>query len=256
MLLLASRRWTAAGAVLGAGFALKLTPVLLLPLALLVADRKRAPHVALAFAVASVLPFVPFIFSGRDGLLYVFSYDAARPLQIESLLRDAQSARPSLRARRAPRRFVRLDQHRGPRTRRLAALSPWLALLAVLLVYVILWRVRARLRAHPPDVAFAALAVVLVAVSLGKVLSPQFLIWVCRWSRRPGERRDRAARRGRACLAAVALTQVEFPRYYHALVRLEAAPIVIVAMRNGLLLAAAILAVVILLKGVAARPAG
>ena len=127
----------------------------------------------------------------------------------------------------------------------------------MLLVYVILWRVRARLRAHPPDVAFAALAVVLVADLLGKVLSPQFLIWVLPLvalvlvSEETGRRVV-----GALCLAAVALTQVEFPRYYHALVRLEAAPIVIIAMRNGLLLAAAILAGVDLLRGVAPRPAG
>ena len=89
--------------------------------------------------------------------------------------------------------------------------------------------------------AFAAPAVVLVAVSLGKVLSLQFLIWVLPpvalvlVSEGTGRRVV-----GALCLAAVALTQVEFPHHYHALVRLETAPIVIVAMRNGLLLAAAV----------------
>ena len=82
---LARRHTVAAGAALGVGVALKLTPGLLLPLALIVAGtRRRALYVLAGFLVFAVVPFLPFL--GRfDGLTYVISYHAQRPLQIESV---------------------------------------------------------------------------------------------------------------------------------------------------------------------------
>jgi hypothetical protein len=47
-------------------------------------------------------------------------------------------------------------------------------------------------------------------------------------------------------LVAVALTQVEFPAYYHELQRLENVPIVVIAVRNTLIATAFVASVVTL----------
>lgn len=249
LLLLAGGRWTAAGAVLGLGFALKLTPLVLLPLVLVVAGRKAAPRVAIAFAAAAALPFVPFLFSGLDGLAYVFAYHAQRPLQIESLL-----ATPYLLGHLVGREVPLVASFGstnigGGGAAAMAALSPWLALLGMTAVYCCLWRLRTRLRERPAEVAFAALTVVLVGVSLGKVLSPQFLVWVLPLVALVLVSEERGQRLvGVLCLAAVVLTQIEFPRYYLALVDLQPGAIVLVAARNALLASATLVGVIVVLK--------
>ncbi len=82
---LARRHTTAAGAALGVGVALKLTPGMLLPLVLIVAEtRRRALYALAGFLVFAIVPFLPFL--GRfDGLTNIITYHAQRPLQIESV---------------------------------------------------------------------------------------------------------------------------------------------------------------------------
>jgi hypothetical protein len=82
---LARRHTTAAAAALGVGVALKLTPGMLLPLVLIVAETRRRALSALAgFLVFAVVPFLPFL--GRwDGLTNIVTYHAQRPLQIEAV---------------------------------------------------------------------------------------------------------------------------------------------------------------------------
>ena len=79
--------WTASALVLGIGFALKLTPAILLPLVLVLAVRRRTIAWSLVyFVLAAVLPFVPYLVHGYKGLEYPFTYQLHRPLQIESVL--------------------------------------------------------------------------------------------------------------------------------------------------------------------------
>ena len=83
---LAVRRWLPAAVSLGVGFALKLTPALLLPLVLLLQESRRRFVVVLAgFVVAAALPFIPFLIHDPGTAGYPFSYHAGRPLQIESV---------------------------------------------------------------------------------------------------------------------------------------------------------------------------
>ena len=62
--------------------------------------------------------------------------------------------------------------------RPVAAASGPLTLLAVSAVYTLLWRRRERLREDPALVPAAALAVLLATLACGKVLSPQYLLWL------------------------------------------------------------------------------
>ncbi len=237
--LLSGRRWALAAAAIGAGFALKLVPAVLLPLVLLLApraaDRLRA---AAAFAVAALVPFLPYLLSA--GLWRFFGYHLDRPLQLESVL-----ATPLLLAHLAGAAPAAVGSAYGsqflaaPGATALAAASGPLTLAALAAAYAILWRGRERLRADPAAVPVAALAVLLAALAFAKVLSPQYLVWLLPLV---ALALPRAPAIGAAGLALLLLTQVEFPGLYWRLVALEPLPIAIVAARNALLLGTLVLA--------------
>jgi hypothetical protein len=98
------------------------------------------------------------------------------------------------------------------------------------------------------DLVMSAAASVLAFVALGKVLSPQYVIWLAPFAALVWARGARAA--GALIAAGVALTQVEFPRHYFDLVNGETWVVVVIALRNAALVAALAL---ILLEAGAAR---
>jgi hypothetical protein len=257
LLFLVLRRGLPAGVSLGLGFALKLTPALLAPLALVVQEtRRRAVGVLLAFFVAACLPFVPFLLHDPGSVLFPFTYHAHRPLQIESvpatpwlLAAALGDARPAVVSSYGSQNLG------GGAAGSIAAASPWLLLLAVAAVYALVWRRRHSLRAAPSLIPVAALAVLLAAVCTSKVLSPQFLIWTFPVVALVVAGRSRLARAaGIACMAATLLTQVEFPARYWRLVALDQGPLAIVAARNLILLLATALAVLAVTR-IAVAPA-
>ena len=247
---LARRHATAAGAALGVGVALKLTPGMLLPLVLIVAETRRRVLYALAgFLVFAVVPFLPFL--GRwDGLTNIVTYHARRPLQIEAVpgtLYLIAAARGAWGI--ASGNSFGSQSLSGPGSQVVARLSVWVGVLLVAGVYVLIWRRRALLRAAPQFIPVAALACVLAFTVCNKVLSPQFLCWTFplvalvvvgegRWQRITGI----------LTLAAIALTQVEYPYLYWRVVAFEPGPVYVVVARNLVLVAAAIAAVVTVWK--------
>ena len=85
--LLALREYELAGLVLGLGFAVKLTPAVLLPVVLLLAGwNRRALWTLALFGLAAILPFVPWLVVAPSGVEHSFLYHLDRPLQIESVL--------------------------------------------------------------------------------------------------------------------------------------------------------------------------
>lgn len=243
---LARRLPTAAGAALGVGVALKLTPGLLLPLVLIVAEtRRRALLAFIGFLVFAAVPFLPFL--GRlDGLTGVVTYHAQRPLQIESV-----PGTPYLIAGAAGAWGVGTGTSfgsqslAGPGSELVGRASVWVGLLLVAGVYVLVWRRRASLRAAPERVPVAALACVLAFTVANKVLSPQFLCWTFPLVALVVVGRGALQRiTGILTLGAIALTQVEFPYLYWRMVSLEPGPVAVVAARNAVLVGAAALAAV------------
>ncbi|MDP9384519.1 MAG: hypothetical protein M3P50_04690, partial [Actinomycetota bacterium] len=95
----------------------------------------------------------------------------------------------------------------------------------------------------------ACLAGVLAFVAVGKVLSPQFLIWVAPFAVVSGTRLPAAL-----AVAAIPLTQLEFPVRYFDLVGGDPAVVALVGVRNGLLLAALSLALARLAAPARSRP--
>ena len=244
LLFLARRGTTAAGAALGIGVALKLTPGLLLPLVLIVAETRRRVLYALAgFLVFAIVPFLPFL--GRfDGLTNVITYHAQRPLQIESV-----PGTPYLIAGALGKWGIGTGTSfgsqslAGPGSVLVARLSVWVGLLLVAGVYVLVWRRRSLLRAAPEYIPVAALACVLAFTVANKVLSPQFLCWTFPLVALVIVGRTTLQRvAGVLTLVAIALTQVEFPRLYWQMVDLEPGPVAVVVARNAVLVAAAVTA--------------
>jgi hypothetical protein len=239
---LARRLPTAAGGALGVGVALKLTPGLLLPLVLIVAEtRRRALYALAAFVVFTIVPFLPFL--GRiHGLTNIITYHAQRPLQVESV-----PGTPYLVAGAVGKWGIGTGSSygsqslAGPGSVVVARLSVWVGLLLVAGVYVLIWRRRSLLRAAPESIPVAALACVLAFTVANKVLSPQFLCWTFPLVALVVVGRTTLQRvAGILTLVAIALTQVEFPRLYWQMVAFEDGPVAVVVARNVVLVAAAV----------------
>jgi hypothetical protein len=243
---LARRHTTAAGAALGVGVALKLTPGMLLPLVLIVAEtRRRALYALAGFLVFMIVPFLPFL--GRiDGLTNIITYHAQRPLQIEAVPGTLYLIAGAMgRWGIGTGNSFGSQSLAGPGSGLVARLSVWVGLLLVAGVYVLVWRRRSLLRAAPEFIPIAALACVLVFTVCNKVLSPQYMCWVLPLvalvvvGRSPFQRLT-----GILTLVAIALTQVEFPHLYWDVVALKPEAVYFVVIRNVVLVAAAIVAVV------------
>jgi hypothetical protein len=233
---LTGRWYTAAAFVLGMGFALKLTPVALLPLVLLLAGPPRRWAWPLgAFGAAAVAPFLPYLVNGTSGLWHVFQYHLERPLQIESVLGTPQLLGQLLGADWATWAWSHGSHSLvAPGVGLAADLSGGLTLLAVAAVYLFAWLRRQRLREVPADQVLVVLALLLALMTFGKVLSPQYFIWILpAWALVAARDRWVAVLGG----LTLALTQAEFPALYWNLLDMQPAPLAIVVARNTLLLA-------------------
>jgi uncharacterized membrane protein len=200
--------------VLGAAVAAKLYPAVLLPVALTWIWRRRGRRAALAalgvFVAVLLVCFVPFLVLGPGGVVHSFGRQLGRPLQIESL-----GAGFLLAAHQA---FgLGIEMRSGAGSQNLVGTLP--DVLAVCLsilqaaALVAIWARFARGPAEPERLVRYSAAAVVAFVALGKVLSPQFLIWLVPLV---------ALVRGRAAallVAAMVVTQIWFPFRYWDLVR-------------------------------------
>ncbi len=229
-------RWhTAAGFVLGVGFALKVTPAALLPLVLLLAGPpRRWAWPLIAFAAAAVAPFLPYALRSWTGVWYVFQYHLERPLQIESVLGTPQLLGQLLGADWATWGWSHGSHSLvAPGVGLAADMSGGLTLLAVALVYYLVWLRRRYLREAPADQVLVVFALLVGLMTFGKVLSPQYFIWIIpAWALVAARSRSLAVLGG----LTLALTQAEFPALYWNLLSMEPAPLAIVVARNTLLL--------------------
>ena len=236
ILCLAGRWYTAAGFVIGMGFALKLTPVALLPLVLLLAGRpRRWVWPLVAFGAAALAPFLPYLLRSGSGVWYTFQYHLERPLQIESVLGTPQLLGQLLGADWASWSWSHGSQSLiAPGVGFAADMSGGLTLLALAAVYLVAWARRERLRAAPADQALVVLALLLALMTFGKVLSPQYFIWILpTWALVAARDRWIAVLGG----LTLALTQAYFPALFWNLLSMQPATLAIVVVRNTLLLA-------------------
>jgi hypothetical protein len=196
--------------VLGVAFAAKIYPGVLVPLAVVHVWRRHGRREALlcagAAAAAALAWFVPFLLVAPHGVWSSVSGQASRPLQIESL--GAALLLGAHQAWGLP--LVQVVSHGsdnlgGSAAHALATAQAVLAPLAL----VALWIAFARGPATRERLFRYAAACVCAFVVLGKVLSPQYLIWLI-----PLVPLVRSTRAWILFVAALVLTQLWFPRRY------------------------------------------
>jgi hypothetical protein len=235
---LATGRWRLGSALVGLGIAVKLYPAVLLPLAVTCAWRRggrRAALTALALAVGVVfLVFLPFFALAPSGVWDSVSGQLSRPLQLESL-----GSAVLLAVHNVFGAGVTVATSHG--SQNLAGSAP--DVLAVVLTVVQIaflcwvWFAYASGRLGLLQAAAAALV---GFVAFGKVLSPQFMIWLIAVVPLVPGRRWQAALA--LVTAALVLTQLWFPfRYWDLANHLAATPSWLVLARDLVLAALAIL---------------
>jgi Glycosyltransferase family 87 len=221
---------------LGFGTAAKLFPLALVPLAALYVARRRGAGAArrglVVFAVVLALVVLPFAMAGPGGLRFSVERQAGRALQIESVGAAGLLVAHELGGYSPKAQFGSGSWNLvGPVPRTLAALETGVELVALLLV----WIAYARSRRSPGQLVLASAAALSVAVVFGRVLSPQFLLWLVA---------PLAVLLGRRAIVPAALlvvsmvlTRMIYPARYDALVAFESTPVWLLAARDALLVA-------------------
>jgi uncharacterized membrane protein len=257
LLLLARERPRAGLAVLGLGAVMKVFPLVAVPVALawlLARGRRREAWqgaVACAAVIAAVAGAAVAISPG--GTYDAVSYHVDRPVQVESSPALVVLALDAVGAGEA----TSVSSHRSDGLLHpasdaltslfLTSLLTFVALLCALLVgrgrEGALARSAAGERAGPGvrELAVACFAACAAFAVFGKVLSPQFVIWVLPLAALAFAWRMRAL--AAAVAVAALLTHAEFPAHYFDVVDREPLALALVALRNLALLAVLLLSV-------------
>jgi len=221
--------------VLGAGAAAKIFPLVLVPLAYLYVRRRSGPRAAraslVAFAAVVIVGVGPFLAAAPGGVRFSLARQTGRALQLETL---GSSVLLAVRAAPHPTFGSGSWNLEGGVPDSLAALQTVAQLAAVALV----WVAFARSRRGPEELLLASAAAVAAWIVMGKVLSPQFLLWLVPLVALVLRRRTLAV--AAALAVALGLTHAVYPGRYDALVSLEPLPITLLAVRNAILVAIAV----------------
>jgi len=220
LLCLVRGRPTPALALLALGVVVKAWPIALLPIVLVYGVPKRALAVFVAVLAVALVPFAALSPGGAyNGLMA----QPHRHLEYETIGASALFA-----LGRPVRLYFETGSFSvaGSGANTIATLQTLLQLAVVLLVVVLF----ARSRRGPPQLVAAAAATVAAAAVLGKVLSPQFLLWIAPF----------AALVDLTALvlfvAACAGTRWLFVGSFHSLAELHPGPVAVLAVRNAFLL--------------------
>ncbi len=250
LLLLASGRPRSGMALLGLaamtkGFPLVVAPVALAWLATRV-DRRTLTQSVAALSAALALPAAAAVAMSPGGAWEAVTYHLERPVQVESLPAGGLLLLDELGAGEAES----VNSHRSDGLEHTAGgalaavgLAAMLSTLALLAALAAGRRSAGRDGSAPGDtrrLVLASLTAVAAFAALGKVLSPQYMLWLVPLGALAFAWRLHAL--AAAVAAAAVLTQVEFPARYFDLVEREPFPVAIVAARNVVLLVVLVLA--------------
>jgi hypothetical protein len=221
-------------AVLGLGAMTKGFPLLAAPpaLAWLVAGGERRAALEGAACLLAVLAVVggAAVAVSPSGAADAVRYQLDRPVQIESTPASVLLALDALGAGDAKS----VSSHRSDGLAHAA--DEWVGglFLAALLGTLVACTAYARRGTRP--MVLASLAAIAAYVALGRVLSPQYLIWLVPLGALAFAWRLHAP--AAAVAAAAVLTQIEFPARYLEVVGREPGALTLVGLRNGTLLLA------------------
>jgi predicted membrane-bound dolichyl-phosphate-mannose-protein mannosyltransferase len=213
----AARHERLSAVAIGLGAIVKVYPIVLLPVLAMYVWRRRGRREAIAVgAIAMVtagVVLLPFAILGPSGILDALVRQLSRPLQAESLGAALLFVQRGLtNGTIAVESTFGSQNIAGPTGSLFAGLETTVLVLALLAVWIWFWRGRATER----RLVQAGVASVVAYVAFGKVLSPQYLVWLIPLvPLLPGARGMLAA-----AIAAVAylLTESYFPKSYFSLV--------------------------------------
>jgi len=249
-----------AALALALAVATKLYPALLVPLAAIYAWKRRGPREAAAVVISAVALtlaiFLPFVVIAPHGAWWAVRVQFARGLQVESL---ASSVVVGLHVLTGQLHLHGLPVSVLPApigwdevlsTNDLVGTAAHVAGLATAvlaaLVLLAIWIEFARNPVSDALLVRYASAAITVQVALGRVLSPQFLIWLLPLVPLVGGRRG--AKALLLLVSALAITNVWFPDHYLTFINTErAGPTGLLLLRNAVL-------VVLLITLLAMRP--
>jgi hypothetical protein len=205
--------------LLGLAVVAKLYPVVLAPLALSYVWRRRGRREALVclgvMAAVVLAVFGPFLVLAPDGVAYSFSRQLGRPLQIESL-----GSAFFLAAHQAFGLELEMRSSHGSQNLHGTGPAVAAALLSIAQLGALVWIWLRRPGTAEELLRWSAAALV-AFVALGKVLSPQFLVWLVPLI--PLVAGRRGLRASVLLSAALVLTQLWFPsRYWELAIEFEA----------------------------------
>ncbi|MGZ4394726.1 MAG: glycosyltransferase 87 family protein [Gaiellaceae bacterium] len=224
-------------ALLGLGIAAKVYPAVLVPLALVHVWRRRGRRealICLGFLLAAIaVVVVPFLALAPGGVWASVVRQTTRPLQIESLgaailiaLHHAAGLAVTMRSSHGSQNL----DGTGPNV--IGSLQTVLQIAALLAI----WALYARGRAGREELVRYSATAVVAFVALGKVFSPQFLIWLVPLVPLVRGRRGLAA--SGLLLVAMVLTQLWFPyRYWDYALHFDATASWLVLVRDLVMLA-------------------
>jgi hypothetical protein len=239
--------------LLGAAVAAKLYPAVLVPLVAVWLWRREGRRSALMAAAVFVAVlaacFVPFLVIAPEGVVVSLRGQLSRPLQIETL-----GAALLLAAKHLFGLHVAMESSHGSQNIAGTAgvVVGWVQTVVQATVLVWIWVEFARGRIRPERLVRFTAAAVVAFIALGKVLSPQFLIWLCALV--PLVYGRRGALAAGALGVAIALTQIWFPfQYWHYVRTLDPTLSWLVLARDGVLVG--LLAILVLPARRAGSPA-
>lgn len=234
-------RWTLAWVFLAVAILVKLVPLAFIPVLLIVHWRRHGwPSVGRGVAwcagiVAVVV--IPLVITAPQGMWATISYHLDRPLQLEATgSAYLMSLRIMAGAPLAVESSFGSQGLSGEGPQYVAAIS---TIILVALIALIAWQVWRLVQRNPSSADAVILVSGIAATCLallvaGKVLSPQFLVWIL-----PGAVLI-AGRYGRAALAvavaALLMTQAYFPHLYWYIVALQTPEMLILIVRDILLI--------------------
>lgn len=222
-----ARRYAWAGAALGLGTAVKLYPVLLLPLVAIAAGRRAGARAVGAFVVACAAVVLPFLVLAPHGVIESVRSQIGRHLQIETPLASLALLAHSLGIVKVG---VVSEAHTYGLGGSSGALLAVLTTILFLAALALIWRNAPRLVRSRDGLILAWAATLCATVVLGRVLSPQYLIWLLPVV-------PLVSLRATAWLvAALIATNLWYPSpYLDVVVRMERGDIVLLVARNALL---------------------
>jgi hypothetical protein len=228
----ASRRHILAGIAAGVGFLIKIFPgVIMCPeLGEVVRSRLRRARGVIAFSVVTAAGLVSWLAFGGAGAVQAIDYHASRGLEIGSLYAGVALAVAKAFGGRVAIDYLHASiELTTPWTVELARVA--LPIQAAALLAVAVHSARARI-AEPMRDATAALVAFMV---FGKVLSPQYVIWLLPFV---GALPGRCGRHARIIvLACCALTTLIYPWGFARLMAQTSGAVLALNLRNLLLVA-------------------